>query len=61
MLISKPYMQRGAYATIRKGVNPAARVADVDNDPTVLAHSRALKATENTPAPRTGGSFGVLP
>ena len=33
---------------VAQGINPAARVVYVDNDPMVLAHSRALKTGGNT-------------
>jgi hypothetical protein len=39
---------QGNVHTVAQQVNPDARVVYVDNDPMVLAHSRALKTGENT-------------
>ena len=39
---------QGNVHQVAQGINPAARVVYVDNDPMVLAHSRALKTGGNT-------------
>jgi hypothetical protein len=39
---------QGNVHQVAQQVNPAARVAYADNDPMVLAHSRALKTSGNT-------------
>ena len=39
---------QGNVHEVAQAINPAARVVYVDNDPMVLAHSRALKTGENT-------------
>ncbi len=39
---------QGNVHQVAQDVNPAARVAYIDNDPMVLAHSRALKTGGNT-------------